>query len=197
MVDEALKEVAAKALGESGVDSSDEQSLISLIDAGEHLKLVYYATLLLRDVGTAAAIPCLKKALAYPKQDIKIAALCTIADIAKESESDFYREKLTDGSFREKWAALYSLERYGDASAIGSVGDRLKKLLRKTHRNEWGCNTEIVLATKYLARFSTNPDATVCLSLVSEKWETLKPPEQDALKDIIARSSAKSGDKSA
>ena len=186
MVDQILIDLARETFQKKGVDPQDEPALIAVVDAGAQMKQVWYAAILLRDVGTPAAIPALKKAMSYPKQDVKIAALCTLADIAGESEASFYRGALTDKQYREKWAALYALARYGDCTAIPDVLERLKKLLAQKERPHWGKETEVVLAAKYLNRFAADPTARLGLDLIAAKWDRLNPPEQEAVKEIVS-----------
>jgi hypothetical protein len=78
-----------------------EEYFVSVLDTSEKRFDIYWAVLALRDCGTVQSIPALKKKLFYPMQDVKCAAILTIAHIAGASATDLYfrqiRSKLKNG----------------------------------------------------------------------------------------------------
>jgi len=98
---------------------------------------VYWAVLALRRYGTKKSIPVLKKLLYFPKQDVKACSILTIAQIAKETETEFYAEALSDPKYSEKGYALWAIFAVADNRAERAVTAYLKKNLskKKTQKN--------------------------------------------------------------
>ena len=148
------EDYALKRFRRKGINPTDENDLIRVIEDAIHLYDVHDAVILLRRFGSTRAIPALKRAMYYAMQDVKIASLCTLAGIAKEAEADFYTSALLDTKYRTKWAAMYAIFEYGNASAIAPVIKRLKAILSRPRGRTWGNNTEVVLAVKFLTKFA-------------------------------------------
>jgi HEAT repeat protein len=141
---------------EIGINNINEATLIHIVDQAEEMTVVYFATVLLRKYGSMAAIPSLQKAMYYPKQDVKIASLYTIAHIAKEQGNKFYIFALQDKNYREKSVAICAIADYGDESAIEAVIGRVKKILAMKKRPTLQIDnrgTELSIAISYLKKY--------------------------------------------
>lgn len=183
---DVFKKIYHEELLKRGWDPESEKSLIELIDQGTDLNLIYYATILLRDIGTPASIPALKKAMGYRKADVKITALWTISAIAGEAERGFYLAALLDKNYREKMTAIQCISRHCGEEAADAVAGRVEKLLpAKRPRIAWNGNkTELTIAVTFIARFAHRAKVKQALARVASRWESLHPKEREQLASI-------------
>jgi hypothetical protein len=181
-----FKTIYQADLRKHGWDPESESSLIELVDKGEDLTRVYYATILLREVGSIACIPALKKAMTYSKADVKITSLWTIAEIAGKDESKFYLQALIGTNYREKMTAVECITRHCGEEADDAVADRIRKLLpAKRPRIAWnGDRTELTIAVSFITQYSNREKVQKALSHVASQWDTLDAKERTQLRSL-------------
>ena len=173
-------------LKKRGWDPDSECSLIALIDQGSYFFGIWAATILLRDIGTAACIPALKKALYYPKTDIQITSLWTISMIAGAAERDLYLAMLLDTNYSHKMTAIFCVAEYCGEEAVDAVSNRVKKLLpAKRSRIAWNREqTELTRAVSFIVRFPSRPKVESALQHVIQRWSLLETVEKEHLRKL-------------
>ena len=148
---------------------------------------VYWAVLALRRYGTKKSIPVLKKLLYFPKQDVKACSILTIAQIAKETETEFYAEALSDPKYSEKGYALWAIFAVADNRAERAVTAYLKKNLSKIRREIISIGT-YGMGVDYLLKQSTISLETLdTMKKIVECKEPTSPAEEELFQNVKTR----------
>lgn len=159
-----------EALKKHGYDSS-EKDLLRCIHENKSKMLVYYAVCALKIHGSAKCIPTMKSLLTYPKLDVQVCSVLTIASILEESGTDYYAE-LLESNFKHKFWVMAVIWEVGDERAI----DAVRKLGQKIVKNKVVAHTQsdILYITEYLEKFKNADDSEVT-SALKEKLPALQP----------------------
>jgi len=173
-----------ESLEKTGVDRRDEETLIRVVDEAKDLHAVWCATILLRTCGTERCIPCLKRAMYYPKTDVKITSLHTISMIAGDSEADLYLAALGDTKFPDKFTAVQCIVQHCGERGIEPICGRAKKILRgeRTRVAYNRDHSELTTALCYLDGWREgNPAIQDLFGSVLDQWDRLEMREQTKL----------------
>jgi hypothetical protein len=161
-----------------------EDAFINVLQSAASSKMdVYWATIGLRDVGTAKCIPFLKEKLHYPKQDVKDCSVLTIAHIAGSAETEFYISAFKDKKTRKGypiWAILDAADHRAVEVMMDYVRDALRKIKRGVYAGDY------LDAMKYLGRFSgADPRIVPLFADILGQWEKLQPGIQEQLRNHV------------
>lgn len=146
---------------------------------------IYWATIALRDCGTARCIPALKATLHYPMQDVKCTSILTIAHIAGTAETDLYAEALLGPGYREKGYAMWAICDAADARAVGPVISYFRKNLTKIRAGKLN-NATLPDGLAYLHRFlETHSDVNELFAEIKRCWGKLAEGERKTIAERV------------
>lgn len=98
-----------------------EDEFLSVLQSTPRKYDALYAVIALRGCGTSRSIPTLREYLEHPMADVKVCSLLTIAQIAREKETQFYGETLISPTWRDKGYALWAIDDAADSRAVDYV----------------------------------------------------------------------------
>lgn len=149
----------------------NENDLIRCISENKSKMLVYYAVCALKIYGTTKCIPTMKSLLSYPKLDVQVCSVLTIASILEEKGTSFYAE-LLDSNFRHKFWVMAVVWEIGDERAVNAV----RSLGQKIVKNKVVTNTQsdILYITEYLEKFNGSNDSEL-ISALKQRLPILQP----------------------
>ena len=144
-----------------------EEVLLGLIASDTSKMDVYWSVIGLRHCGTEHSIPALKALASYPVQDVKAAAMSTIATIAGASETPYYADCLGDPKYRVKDYALWAIGEVGDARALDAVHAYIKRNKRQLSQPPQDCRVHLEIVAYF---YRTLGPAHAC-SLLTESYD--------------------------
>ena len=90
--------------------------------------------------------------------DVKCAAITALANVGSKAQQAVFLDALGDKNPAAKAAAIFALQRHGDARAVPKVAARIKALLRKPRSLEV-VPSDLVAGLEFLSRHRRLPDA--------------------------------------
>ena len=151
-----------------------EEFFVRVLESSERKHDVYWATIALRECGTATCLDALKAKLHYPMQDVKCTSLLTVAHIAGPSETPLYAAALLDPAYREKGYAMWAIRDAADARAVDAVLAYFRKNRSKL-KNGTLVNGTVADGIEYLARYRADPGVGAFLEEVRGVGDRLGP----------------------
>jgi HEAT repeat protein len=130
-LDAGSRDTIAKHFHRNKAFAWNEEFFLSQITSAASKYDVLWATIALRDCGSARSVPILKSLSTYPKQDVKCCAILTIAQVAGGAETPYYTECLLDPKYRSKTYALWAIGAVGDERALPAVVQFVRKNSKK------------------------------------------------------------------
>ena len=94
----------------------DESNLIEVLESSQDKFDLLWATIALRELGTARAISALKGAVKFKSQDVQGSAALTIAFLANGGENGFLASLLASKEYRAKFYAMTGILYKEDAA---------------------------------------------------------------------------------
>lgn len=122
-----------------------EESLLKLIETQTSRMDVYWAVIGLRHCGSSRCLPALKALATHPMQDVKAAAMLTIAQLAGADETLYYAERLGDPAYKAKDYALWALGETGDVRAVDAVHAYIRRSRKSLLRPGTDCRAQMEL----------------------------------------------------
>lgn len=156
-----------------------ESFFIQLVQKPRSHHDVYWSVIALREVGTSASIPVLKRLCdhSYVKalcnrgmMDITACALLTIASIAGQSETDFYIRALSEKWYLDKHYAIWAIEATADLRALDAILAWIKQKRSKIRSGKMNAQTAQILAL-YLFRLA--PFSEIAFQTLKEYGPTI------------------------
>lgn len=149
-----------------------ERYFLSILATSEKKHDIYWATIALRECGSANCIDALKAKLHYPMQDVKCTSILTIAHIAGAAETLLYASALLDPAYREKGYAMWAIRDAADERAVESV---LAYFTKNRARLRAGTlhNGTVADGVEYLSRYRGRPGVDAFLEEIKSLGERL------------------------
>lgn len=173
-----------------GIEEPNEQILLRMIAEGEGgtdeaLGMAWFAIRGLWDIATNAAVPVLKQAVFFRKDDIRCDALLLLRDLTAGAQERFYIELLNDRRYRLKGLVMSILGDVGGVSAIPDTVRRAKVVLRKKEHGFSSPRYELVHTVRLLARHPERSESQAFLSYLTERWDRVGRRERWAIADLL------------
>jgi hypothetical protein len=164
----------------------DETWFVNVLQTGTDRYDVYWSVIALRDCGTTASLAALTDKLRFPMQDVKCAAMLTIAHIAGRDATPLFIEALSGTSFRDKGYAMWAIQDAADERAVDAVLTYFKKQ-RARLKNGKLTNNTLVDGLVYLEKYRPT-DAAVAAFFddVNECWSVLPEMERIEIPKRVA-----------
>ncbi|HTA39266.1 MAG TPA: HEAT repeat domain-containing protein [Candidatus Acidoferrales bacterium] len=153
-----------------------ERDLLALIKRTQNRFELTYAVQTLGEIGCAASIPALGAMIHNRNVDVKCAAITALANVGGKAEQAMFLDALGDKNPAAKAAAIFALQRHGDARAVPKVAARIKTLLRKPRALEI-TPSDLAAGLEFLGRHRGLPEARDAIE-EAKRSTTLFPAEE-------------------
>jgi HEAT repeat protein len=135
-----------------------ERELIALLKRTRNRFELTYAVQTLGEIGDSAAIPALASLIHNRDASVKCAAIGALASVGGKKQQQIFLDALGDKNPSAKAAALFALQKYGDARAVPKVAARVNAMLRKARSIEI-TPSDLVAGLEFLRRHRNLPEA--------------------------------------
>jgi len=164
----------------------DDAYFVNVLQTATDRYDVYWSVIALRDCGTASCLPALTDKLQFPMQDVKCAAILTIAHIAGAQATPLFVQALAGTSFRDKGYAMWAIQDAADERAVDAVLAYFKKHRARLRSGKLTNNT-LADGLAYLEKhLATRPEVAAFFDEVNACWAMLPEGERREIPGRVA-----------
>jgi hypothetical protein len=175
-------------LRKAGIDPGDQAAVLSVLATTTNrwtLEAAIWALALEPD--RAAASNTLRSLARHPTGDVRAVAVGRLMKLTGSSELAFFRELLSDTTFRGRDVALWPVTHLGSVTEVPAVAGWLRSALaRATKTNGGGTDAPRLTALRFLDRFwLEEPTVEATFAWCRSRLDRLGPEERDSLPRLV------------